>query len=198
MNPWFTMWTRPRQTIRTLLHAKFKISMYSLAALYALQGFFYYANYDSAGISFPFYVILIGALILCPFLGFIWIHFSSWIFHFTGRWLEGKAPRSHLQVAIVWSKIPILINLFLWLVFLIAYPNYVFILDAGGLSSVFMNLCSLISSIWSLVLLIQSLREVQSFSISRSIFNIFLAWIIFSGLIIVLLFVFRYFYILVA
>src|SRR3990172_2246146 len=132
MNPWLNMWTQPRNTIRAILQTNPKYGIFYLAAIYALQNFFYFANYWSVGISVRFYVILITGIILSPFIGLIWLYFSAWVLYFTGKWLKGKAPMLHLRTAVAWAKIPTSINLLMWFVLLLAHPDYVFILDAGG------------------------------------------------------------------
>lgn len=196
INPWFSMWIHPRKTIRTILQVNPKYGVFYLAAIYSLSSFFYYSNYWSIGISVPFYYILVLGVILCPFIGFIWLYFTGWILYFTGKWLEGNAQMLELRAVVAWSKIPIAINLLIWFILMGVHPRYVFILDAGGPSSLLINFIMIILGIWSYVLLIQSIREVQSFSVARSIINVILA-LFFSTLFIFILFsFFRYLYIL--
>lgn len=119
----------------------------------------------------------------------------GWVIRLTGRWLEGKAPLAHLRAAAAWSKIPTSINLVMWFILLLANPDYVFILDAGGPTLLFINFIAFILSIWSFVLLVQSIREVQGFSVSRTIINLFLAWVVFSILVFFLFAILRFIYI---
>ena len=196
MNPWLRIWTQPRETIRNLLQTNLTYGIYWLAAVYSLQNFFYFSNYWSIGLSIPFYAILIAGIVLCPLLGVIWLYFSSWILYFTGRWLEGKAPRLQLRTAIAWSKIPTSLNLVMWFILLVSQSEYVFILDGGGPSSLFINFITASLGIWSLVLLVQCLREVQSFSVARSLVNIFLAWVVSSFLFFLGFAFLRYLYVL--
>ena len=196
VNPWLSMWTQPRHTVRSLLQIHPKYGVFPLAAIYALQSLLYFANYWSLGISFRFYAILITAIVASPIVGAIWLYVSSWVFYCTGRWLSGKASAPQLRVAVAWSKIPTSINLLMWVALLIAHSDYVFILDAGGPSSLFINFITLILGVWSLVLLIQSIREVQYFSIARALVNVFLEWIFSSLLFFIAFAIFRYFYIL--
>ena len=175
INPWLAMWTEPRQTIRAILQSNPRYGVYYLAAMYALQSFLYFANYWSLGISYPFYSILIAGVVLCPFAGFITLYIEGWILRVTGGWLRGTASMVQLRAAFAWSKIPLSINLLMWFTLLMAHPDYVFILDAIGPTSIFINCICLIAGVWSLVLLIQSIREAQSFSTGRAIVNVILA-----------------------
>ncbi|MES2274149.1 MAG: YIP1 family protein [Chlamydiota bacterium] len=194
VNPWRSMWDEPRKTVRAIVLAKPTFGVFLLATLYALVNLFFLAGLWSLGLKVPFFSILIGAVLLAPLLGWAWIYIAGWVFYFTGRLLKGRAPRSHLRAAIAWSKIPAVLSLFIWVIFLVAQPEYVFIQDAGGVSSLFVDFISLSLGVWSLILLIQALREVQKFSLGRALVNILFAWA-FSGILYLLVYVFfRYIY----
>jgi hypothetical protein len=198
MNPWLTMWTQPRSSIRAILQTNPKYGVLCLASIYALQGFFYFANYWSIGFSVPFYAILIAGIILSPFIGWLWVFFGGWILWFTGKWLEGKAPPVKMRAVFAWSKLPTSINLLMWFILLIAHPEYVFILDAVGPTSIFINFITLVLGIWSLVLLIQGIREAQSFSTGRAVINMIIAWVVSTIFVFLIFSLLRYLYLLVA
>ena len=178
VNPWVSMWSHPRDTIRAIVFNKPSYGVYYLATIFSLQSFFFYANWWSLGLKNHFSFILTLAIIFSPLIGLFWVFISGYIYYLTGRLLKGEAPSCHLRAAVAWSKIPTSINLLMWLVLIFMSPDFVFIQDGGGPSSIFINLISLILGIWSLVLLIQSIREVQHFSLGRSILNVFLASIV--------------------
>jgi len=194
LNPWLTMWAQPRGTIRSLVHNKPSYGVFYLAAIYALENFFFYANWWSFGLNISFFTILLTGIILCPFIGFVWLYFIGWIFHFSGRWLKGTAPAAHLRTALAWSKIPAVINLLMWFILIFVSPDVVFIQDGGGTSSLFVNFIAFILAVWSFVLLIQGIREVQGFSVGRSLANVLIAGAISSILLIIAFGLFRYFY----
>jgi hypothetical protein len=195
MNPWLTMWSQPRTTVRALVHSKPSYGVFYLAAIYMLQSFFFYFNWWSLGLNSEYYTLFLTGVILSPLVGFVWLYYIGWIFRLTGRMLSGDAPASHLRAAIAWAKIPYSINALMWFILILMNPDQVFIQDGGGPSSVFVNFISLILAVWSLVLLIQSVSEVQQFTVGRSILNVLFAWI-FSSIILFLLFMsLRYIYI---
>ncbi len=196
MNPWTTMWTQPRATIRSILQINPKYGVFYLAAIYILQNFFYFANYWSLGMNVPFYTILVTGIVLSPFIGLLWVYIAGWILYMTGRWLEGKAAMIDLRAVYAWSKIPTAVSLLMWLILLIAHPDYVFILDAVGPTSIFINFITLVVGVWSFVLLVQGLRQAQSFSAARAIINVIIAWVISVLLVFVLFSFVRYIYLL--
>jgi hypothetical protein len=116
-------------------------------------------------------ILIVAAIISIP-VGFFWVYFMGWMFSFTGKWLKGTAPASHLRLIIAWSQLPYAFALLMWLVLLIANAELAFVPESSGPFVWFINFIIFISWIWSLVLLVQSLSEVQSFSIIKSILNI--------------------------
>ena len=180
INPWMCMWTNPRLTIRAIVTVNPRYGVFYLAWLYVLQTFFFVANYWSLGFSFSFLSLLTAALVLSPFVGYLWLYFTGWVFYFTGRWLGGQAPMSHLRAAAAWSKIPVSIALVMWLILMVVNPEWTFIQGISLPSTVFIQLIAFILGIWSFVLLIQSIREIQGFTILRSLLNLIIASLISS------------------
>jgi len=165
------MWTKPRQTMRAIVNTNPKRSVVWLATIFILQNLLFIANYYSLGINYHYAMVLIILIVLSPLIGMVWLYLFGWILHFTGRWLGGKAPLHYIRSALAWSKLPALINLAMWFILLVFSANYVFIQFSEGPSLFFTNLISIIAGVWSLVLLIQNIREVQGFSVGRAIGN---------------------------
>ena len=170
-----------------------RYALFCLASLYALENLLYFSTWWSLGLSASFSFLAIGSLILSPLVGIIWLYFTGWIFHFTGRWLKGQASPFHLRTALAWARLPSFFSVFMWFILLGLYPETVFIQDAGAPSSLLINFVTLIVFFWSFVLLVQSIRKVQGFSFLRSASNIVLAWFISSLSYFLCFIVFRYF-----
>ena len=177
-NPWGAIRTQPRQTIRAIMARNPKYHFYYLAALYGLQNVLFYATYYSVGLSFHFAIILLLAVVVSPLLGIVYLYFYGWIIHFTGRWLKGKAPFTNVLATLAWSKVPLLINLLMWFILLAFTSEGMFIQYTSRPSLYFISAITLITGIWSLVILIQGIREIQEFSIWRTIINLIIAYVI--------------------
>jgi hypothetical protein len=176
MNPWLSIWNQPKSTLRAIVHHNPSYGVFYLSAFYALQSFFFYLNWWSVGLENEFFHLLLTALLLSPFIGIIWIYYIGMIFYFTGRLLKGTAPAAHLRTVIAWSKIPHAINLLIWFILIFTDSETVFIQDGGGPSSIFVNAIAFLLALWSVVLLVQGLSEIQQFSTHRSIANVVIAW----------------------
>jgi hypothetical protein len=181
MNPWLSMWTQPRKTIRSIVQENPRYGVLALAILYAIHNLFYVANLYSLGFRARPSIIFIAILLLSPVVGLLWLYFTGWIFHFTGRWLGGLASRLHLRCAIAWSQIPYVFSVAIWLILLTARFHTVFVQSASGASLIFINLMIAATlGVWSFVLLVQSIREIQGFSVARAVVNVILSGVISS------------------
>lgn len=193
---WLSIWGKPRAAIRGIIDSNPRYGLLYLVSVFMLQNLFFYANWWSFGVKLAPSAIIIAALILSPLIGMVWVYFAGWIFYFTGRWLNGRAPASHLRAALAWSKIPVIFNLLMWIILILIDPKTAFILNSKGSSTVLINFVNLATGIWSFVLLIQCIREIQRFSIGRSIINIAMGWVIYFLFIMIFAILFRYLYLL--
>ena len=195
INPWASMWTSPRSTIRSIVNVNPKYGVFYIAWIYALHSYFFLASYWSFGLSFSFSSILLVGFLFSPVIGLIWVYIAGWVLYFTGRCLGGHAPVAHLRTAAAWSKLPSSISLLMWVILMISSTDLVFINGVSGPSTLFIHFILLILGIWSLVLLILSVQEVQGFTLSRTILNIFFAWLVSWVITFLSFFVLRFVYI---
>jgi len=193
-NHWLSMWGSPRATVREIANSNPRYGVFYLVAVFMLQNLFFYAHWWSLGINTSTFSVILAAVILSPFLGMAWVYFAGWIFYFTGRWLNGKAPAPSLRAALAWSKIPVIFNLLMWIILLILHPKTAFVLKNEGSSIIWINFVNFATGIWSFLLLVQSIREIQHFSIGRSIINIVMGWVIYFLFIMIFSILFRYLY----
>lgn len=180
-NPWITMWFRPKQTIRAVIEDDPTRGIIAITTALALENFFFYGHIWSIGLRPHFFWIVIFGLICSPFLGYLWVFIVSHIFFYTGSWFKGKAPLQHLKAAVAWSKIPALGILLSWICMLVMEPDEAFIYEGGGnpYTTIF-HFLNLVFAIWSMILLIGTIQEVQKFSLGKSLCNIVVAWTFFS------------------
>lgn len=186
------MWAQPRTTLRAILQINPRQSVFFLAAIYMFHNLFLFANFYSMGLEVDSYFILLSIFVLAFPLGAVWLYFSGWVLHFTGKWLGGSAPALHLRAARAWSIVPYTINAVMWIILMIGNSDRVFIQSATGVSLVFINLITFILWLWSFVLFVQSLREVQNFSALRALVNTVL-FLVVSFVILVLSWICVYF-----
>ena len=176
-NPWFSMWLNPRRTIRYITETNPKMGFYFLASIWFLQLFF--LSFSYASISLPIHPAfsIIIAIIISPIIGGLCFHFFGWLLYITGKWLKGSSDQINLRCSFAWSRIPVIVDLIMWAVLSITLLEFLFASKGLGPSFSFINLIAALTSIWSFVLLVLAVQEVQKFSLSKALINVILAYI---------------------
>jgi hypothetical protein len=169
INPWKEVWLHPRNTIKAILKYNPAYMVLPLAALAGIANSaieFELMDGIIGGSSF------IGSSIVAALLGIVSLYISGFLLSLTGSWLKGKANALKLRAAVAWSGVPIVASILLFI------PQF-FALNSGAIGTwATSSLVSLALGIWSLVLYIGMIAEVQKFSIWKSILNIVLVIII--------------------
>ncbi len=189
-NPWLSMWTQPKSTIRSIVDYDPNYRLYVLSAIYGLVSLISTFQSFALGLKINFFLLLLLCLIVAPLWGYIVFSISSFFIHLTGKWLKGQAKYKEVRASIAWSNIPMIGNLILWCILLFIFkqdllkdfPASYEITNPQKTILFGILLSQLILSIWVLVLYINSLAEVQKFSVGKAILNIILAVILFIGL----------------
>jgi hypothetical protein len=182
INPWISIWTKPRETIREIV--KFNPN-YRLLFLSTIVGFFSLlgiAQQWNLGEKLSFFSIIISVIILAPLFGFLTFTISSWFVFFTGKLLKGQGKCKEIRSAIAWSNVPLIVSCLLWILFLGVYSALAFKMPIRQLELdifiLFGILVQTVISVWIIVIYVNVLAEVQKFSILSSIFNIILSSIL--------------------
>lgn len=184
-NPWLAVWTKPRETIQEILTFNPQYLVILLASLYGLKQSADLSAIYGFGDVYPLWGILIGILILGPVIGVLSLYFGSWLLVWTGRWLQGQSSFQSMRAAIAWSYVPILGSLLLFLVSLPFLGKELFTLeqtiDASTISQVWLIIVSaldILLGIWSFVLSLIMISEVQQFSVWKALGNIVLTMLV--------------------
>jgi hypothetical protein len=185
-NPWFSIWTQPRQTVRSIVKKDPKFRFALLSAIYGLPMALNLAQNFSLGVRVPLWAILTGSLIVCTLLGMIGISISTWLLHVTGRWIEGKGTYQTIRTAVTWSNVPNVVTILMWMILLCVFGQTVFNrqfseapfvgYQAGIIFIVF--LIQVVISIWGFIILLQGLGEVQGFSAWKALLNVLIPFVI--------------------
>jgi hypothetical protein len=184
MSPFLTIWTRPRETVRTILLQNPELYVTLLACLAGIKETLDRAAMRNMGDKTPVPIVVASALILGPLSGL----FSLWMFShlvlWAGRWMGGTASRDHLKTAIAWASVPVVVALPLWIPQLALFGPDLFTketprLDAHPLLLIPLIAYGLVEAVfgmWAFVLLCHTVAEVQGFSSAwRGFRNVFLA-----------------------
>jgi hypothetical protein len=190
-NPYSTMFVNPSKTIKAIIEYNPKYGFFQLASIFFLQSFFFTVARNSVNLPLNYFLSIILALVLSPFLGAVIFYINSYFLYITGKLLKSNAKFSDVLASYAWSKIVVVIDLIMWLTLFVFIKDPKFFRYSSSVSIVFIDVISIATSIWSFCLLVQSLKVVSNFSTLKAIFNIFLAFLllfIIIGLIFLLFF----------
>ncbi|PIS02819.1 MAG: hypothetical protein COT85_01955 [Chlamydiae bacterium CG10_big_fil_rev_8_21_14_0_10_42_34] len=186
-NPWLSIWTSPRATIARIVAENPNRSLWLLASIYGFCSLMNLYQSMALGAMLNTLGILVLAVVLAPLWG--WISFTVWSFFvsFVGKWFKGQATFSAVRASYAWSCVPIVLNIPLWLLMVFIFGHQLFLnfdnsemLSNGQILFLFAILgIKVILAVWSFVIYLNALAEVQKFSILRSFVNIVVAGIIF-------------------
>lgn len=183
LNPWFSMWFRPRDTISQITATNSTGAILLLAALNGFSQALDRASINGLGDQYDWPILIIICLIFGTFSGLLMLLVGAALLRWTGNWIGGAANREQLRTAIAWSSVPIIWALLLWIPILLLLGQQAFTSEMPILNQDPMRLYAfwsiagleVIIAIWSLVLFVKSISQVQKFSVWKAIVNIILA-----------------------
>lgn len=126
--------------------------------------------------------ILIIAAILAPFWGMAVFAIFSWIILWIGKIFKGHGSFESLRAVYAWSCVPMVFNIPLWFfmvmmfgqaLFLNIPPQYVTEAQAPVLFLILIS--KVVLAVWSLVIYLNGLAQVQQYSVLKAIFNTLIA-----------------------
>lgn len=179
-SPWFQIWVKPKETIRSILTTDGKKCFLFLCAIYGFPVALNSVQNFGFSATVPLWAILVGCLIVCTFVGLAAIYIVAWFLHICGRWIGGKGSCAEIRMAVAWSNVPNLVTLGIWCILFGMFGGQV--LDRGFAESqvvgyqagilFLLMLAEFVISIWGFVILLNTLAEVQQFSLWRAFFNL--------------------------
>jgi hypothetical protein len=175
-NPFLTIWTRPRATIRAIVDTDPTYRVLALTSASGIVGALNNAAQRNAGDRLPVSAILGMAIVVGPIGGLIGLYVGAWFLGLSGRWLGGRADSEDIRSALAWSAVPTLVVIPIWIIQLAVFGHEMF---TSAMPSVEANpllyivviataVAETVLAIWSFVIVLKTLGEVQGFSAWRA------------------------------
>lgn len=177
-NPFRSVWTSPRETIRQIVDGGSKRYLFLIPAVAgAVQAASSVlgdrADFQAVGI--PLAAALVGALVVGALFGFVGLWLGSLLVYWVGKLLSGRATRLAVRVALTWGYVPVLaatvVTGVLGAVVGLLVADKVNPENVGSLSavvplmvgaSVFM-IITVVANVWATVITSKMVAEVQGF-----------------------------------
>jgi hypothetical protein len=179
LNPWFSIWTQPRNTIQQVVDEDPQRMVLLLVILPTLMQscttFIINILHGRQLTILPFFIIGV----ICSIASIIILYFHSAVTRWTGKWFDGQASSENIRAAIAWSMVP---AIFMFSLALLGVALFGLISLSGNQpagwatnmpswgETVFMVLQGA-AVIWSFALYVGMLSQVQGFSIYKALGN---------------------------
>ncbi len=185
-NPWTAIWTAPRKTIQEIVRVNPKMHFWLLSWIYAFPILLHMAQNLSMGEVYPMVGIGIVAAVLAPFIGWLFLSIFAGLLLWTGRWIGGKGDYLSLRAAVSWSNVPNIVNIVFWVILSLLFGSMLFTqafaqMDLAGAQMglvAVIFLAQLVLAVWTFVLLLNTVSEVQKFSVWKALLNMLMPFVI--------------------
>lgn len=179
LNPWRSIWLKPRATIRQIVVNDPDHHVVALAAAGGVLQTLVNAVNENYGDRMGLIPILLIALLIAPIFGVVALYLTALLLRWTGRWLGGVATLGELRAAIAWGSAPMVMGGVGMLVallvsghdlfstvqpWLVRHPTLMMIAGIG-------MMVQGVAALWSVVSAIKCVAEVQGFSAWRALGN---------------------------
>jgi hypothetical protein len=180
-NPFFTIWTRPRATIRGIVDTDPTLHVTGLAVLAGIVRSLDNAARRNAGNNLPLAALMVASLIGGTIGGLLGLYLGGWLFRHAGKWFGGRADSEEVRAAIAWSAVPVVTTLPIGLFQVFFFGKDLFtkdgpkisFSDSSGIVLLATGLIQLILSVWTIVLFLRCLGEVHRFSAWKALLSLF-------------------------
>ncbi|WP_129599823.1 Yip1 family protein [Anaerophilus nitritogenes] len=183
LNPWLSIWTKPRKTIRYIINNNPRQYVIVLSILNGIFGSLNNASSRNSGDDMSIFAIFAFSIIAGGLGGLISLYVSGALINWTGKWIGGIGSKENIRAAIAWGCAPFVLSSILWIPELILFGNEMFTsltpnLDSSPTLSILLiifGVIEIIIAIWSFVVGLKCVGEVQGFSAWRALGNCLLA-----------------------
>jgi hypothetical protein len=190
------IWSSPRLVFKYLTEYRYDKYLYVLLALGGISKAFDRASLKSTGDTLSLPVILGLCIILGASLGWITYYLYAAAMSWTGKWLQGKGNTSSLLRVLAYSAIPSIIATILFLPQIVMFGVEIFQSDFdasrhGSIAELLYYLLTIVEVIlglWTAVLAVIGISEVQQLSIGKSILNVILPIVVILVPILIIIF----------
>ncbi|WP_426091136.1 Yip1 family protein [Flavobacterium sp. DSR3-2] len=191
--------TSPREAFKFINDYKYEKHLYILLFLAGMVRTFDRASMKNMGDNYSIWTIIAICVIFGGLFGWITYYIFSALISWTGSWMNGKGNTESILRVFAYAFFPSIFILILLIPQIAIYGNELFKSDNDlynlvSIESIVLYIMLFIEfalGIWSLVLCVIGISEVQKLSIGKSILNLLLPAILFVFIILILVLLFQ-------
>lgn len=183
-NPYKSIWLQPRSTIQHIVDTNPTYLVLALAALAGVSGALSIASAEGWGYDMLLLWVFLIIVAITPLVSILALYLMSALTRWTGKSLGGTATQEQIRAAFAWSYIPVIACTALYIPLFMLYGSDLFNyqhtafpdpfsmapVQSGAAISI-VALVEVILNIWSFVISLHCLGQVQGFSAWRALGN---------------------------
>lgn len=182
LNPWLSIWVKPRKTVRALVEYDVNFRFIVMCAIYGFLYMLQTSQFLALGQSSSLLVIIILSAVLAIPAGYIVFNISSFFAFLLGKLIKGKGSFKQIRAATYWSTVPMVVTLLFWIFCIVINGNSLFVpgyekslVGSASIINLVIGIAQFVLAIWGLIIYLHALGEVQGFSAWMALLNAFLA-----------------------
>ncbi|HXR25181.1 MAG TPA: YIP1 family protein [Candidatus Binataceae bacterium] len=172
-NPWATIWTRPRATIRRIVDTDVR---YQVTFLAILSGALIWLerrwSNPSTAAAFPMLVVI--AVIVGAVLGIIELYVNGALLKLSGTALGGVGTYAEVRAALAWSRVPVIVAVSIGVLAILLGTDGPMLGGESSGSGAGLLLLHGALVMWGFVVMLKCVGEVHRFSAWRALGSILL------------------------
>jgi hypothetical protein len=172
-NPWATIWTRPRATIRRIVETDVR---YQVTFLAILSGALIWLerrwSNPSTAAAFPMLVVI--AVIVGALLGIVELYVNGAMLKWAGAALGGVGSYPEVRAALAWSRVPVIVAVSIGVLAILLGTDGPMLggeVSSSGASLLFLHGALVM---WGFIVMLKCIGEVHRFSAWRALGSILL------------------------
>lgn len=176
MNPFLTVWFKPKSTTEYIMENKtirYSIILFILSTYSNVLGGLQESGFV---VGWSPWLVTILIIIAGPILGVMGFYVGSWLYTIVGKWMNGSGTLHNMRKAIGVTAIPNLVLIPLLLIYILIYGELFFQRPAWNEftslptgPSMILNLITLAIGMWNVVVVSKVIGVVHGFSSWRGL-----------------------------
>ena len=148
-NPWISIWTAPRATIRYVINTDPARSVIPLAILGEIAQSLSQAISQGMGEQLSIPAILLFAAVIGSVFGILALYIGSYVIQWTGRWIGGEGSLPEIRTALGWAGVPMVLHLVITLLMIPVLGRMLFLGDVSKAQLLHARGCDGVPAVWT-------------------------------------------------
>jgi hypothetical protein len=149
LNPWISIWIKPRKTIRYIVSRDPEHYFFPLAIAYGIVTSLNRASSKNMGDHLGMWEIFLICLIAGAIGGIISVYISGVLIHWIGEKLGGKGSQEEIRAALVWGNLPLIFSSIFWIPELAIFGSEMFTSNTPHIdSNLSLSIILCLESLW--------------------------------------------------